>query len=191
MSYHINKRRIYFAPPRSRIMRSLPLSKVIEGFTLTSAPLPTFIPATVAPLIPGIIPADVTINLENKGFDCSSVEQGELYYFRTCNKDYDVIATLHAEVYGRGLLSVDFISATAMQFVVPANPDTAASFLGYVATSPFVGDSALQEQARTWVEANTAKIVGDGVAIETTINRIHFVLSGLPSAVTLDIGDLK
>ena len=97
---------------------------------------------------------------------------------------------LRAAVYGRGIVSVDFITAAALQFEDP-DPNLSEVFLGFVATIPFVSDTAMQDQARNWVIENIRYVDGSNKEIATDINNIHFNLRGFPSAVTLEIGDLK
>lgn len=148
----------------------------------TETPAATEAPAIPA-AIPGILPADVIINLENKGLECGEVTQPVDYYIRTCKRETSN-GMLFVEVYGRELLSVDFISATVTQFTV--DKSLPAEFFGYVSTIPFVDDASLQDQAKTWASETAPLLAG-----ETTINGVRFEISGVETAVTLEIGLLK
>lgn len=140
----------------------------------------------VSALLPGLKPADVTVNLEQRGLTCGAVEQGSLYYVRTCDKDTDDYS-LHVEIYGRELFSVDFIDSTVLQFRVP-DDDFAASFLGFMATMPY--DGAVQEEARSWVEFTLPTLKGEGDIREKLFADVEYRLFGLPTAITLEMGNL-
>jgi len=170
-----------------------------EALVPTIAPTETLIP-TIAPsrtpaptptekakaLIPGLMPADVTVNLEQRGFTCGTVEQGQLYYVRTCNKD-TAAYSLHVEIYGRELFSVDFIDSTILQFGTP-DYELAASFLGFMATMPY--DGAVQQESRSWVEATIPTIKKQGDIAEKVFAGVTYRLKGISTAITLEMGDL-
>lgn len=141
---------------------------------------------TAAPpaLLPNIQPADVTINLENKGLACAEVNQSQNYYVRTCEKTVGD-NSIFVEIYGKQLLSVDFISATVIQ-PGAVNNQLSTEFLGFVATIPFVNDDGSQEKAKSWVIENV-----QNPASKTTINGVLFEIEGLETAVTLNIGEIK
>lgn len=147
------------------------------------APAPAFSPTATIALVPGLMPSDVTVNLEQRRLTCGEIEQGEMYFTHTCKKD-DPAYSLMVVVYGRGITSVDFITATILQYTSPPDPALSASFLGFVATMPYTG-SAPQE-ARTWVESN----VQNGSFTETDFSGVHYALRGTPSTATLEIGYL-
>lgn len=153
----------------------------------TITPIPASVTKeTAAPsaLLPNIQPADVTINLENKGLVCAEVKQSQNYYVRTCEKTAGD-NSIFVEIYGRQLLSVDFISATVIQ-AGAVNNELSMEFLGFVATIPFVDDDNSQEKAKAWVIENV-----QNPASNTTINGILFEIEGLENAVTLNIGEIK
>jgi hypothetical protein len=149
----------------------------------TPAPTPT---EKISAFLPGLKPADVTVNLEQRGFTCSSVEQGQLYYVRTCNKD-TVGYSLHVEIYGRELFSVDFIDSTVLQYATP-DIDFAASFLGFMATMPY--DGAVQDESRSWVETTLPTLKGQGDVREKVFAGVTYRLFGIPTAITLEMGNL-
>ncbi len=139
----------------------------------------------ISALLPGLNPADVTVNLEERGFTCSSVEQSQLYYTRICDKD-TADYSLHVEIYGRELFSVDFIDSTISQYT--PDYELAASFLGFMATMPY--DGALQEESRIWVEATAPTIKGQGDMEEKVFADVTYRLKGIPTFMTLEMGDL-
>ena len=170
-----------------------------ETFAPTLAPTETFVPTTApsntpvstataetVALLPGLMPADVTVNLEQRGFTCGSPEHGELYYLRTCTQD-SIDYSLYVEIYGREPFSVDMIDSSALQF---ANPTTefAAEFLGFMATMPY--DGAVQQEARNWVETTVPLLKGQGDIREKTFSGVTYRLFGIPTAYTLEMGDL-
>jgi len=162
----------------------LPTETVISTIapSLTPAPTPT---EKAKALLPGLMPADVTVNLEKRGFTCGKVEQGQLYYVRTCNKNTSAYS-LHVEIYGRELFSVDFIEATILQDT--PDYDLAASFLGFMATMPY--DGAVQKEARSWVESTVPTIQKQGDIAEKVFAGVTYRLKGISTAITLEMGDL-
>lgn len=161
-----------------------PISEsVIPTETTVVAVSPT---EKITAFLPGLKPADVTVNLEQHGFTCSSVEQGQLYYVRTCNKD-TADYSLHVEIYGREVFSVDFIDSTVLQYATPDN-DFAASFLGFMATMPY--DGAVQDESRSWVETTLPTLKGQGDVREKVFADVTYRLFGIPTAITLEMGNL-
>ena len=151
----------------------------------SNTPRPTATEEATA-LLPGLMPADVTVNLEQRGFTCGTVDQGQLYYIRSCDLD-TADYSLHVEIYGRELLSVDFIDSTVLQYTSP-DYEFAASFLGFMATMPY--DGAVQEEARNWVESTISTIKVQGDMAEKTFAGVTYRLKGLPTFITLEMGDL-
>ena len=64
----------------------------------------------------------------------------------------------------------------------------AASFLGFMATSPY--DGALQQEARDWVKSTLPTLKGQGDVREKVFAGVNYRLYGLPTAITLEMGDL-
>ncbi|MDW8287415.1 MAG: hypothetical protein RMJ89_05040 [Flammeovirgaceae bacterium] len=162
-----------------------PTETIIPTIAPSNTPAPTPTEKAKA-LLPGLMPADVTLNLEQRGFTCGKVEQGQLYYVRTCNKD-TVTYSLRVEVYGRELFSVDFIDSTIMQYSTP-DYELAASFLGFMATMPY--DGAVQQEARSWVESTVPTIKKQGDMAEKVFAGVTYRLKGISTAITLEMGDL-
>lgn len=171
-------------PTETTVATVLPTETIIPTIAPSNTPAPTPTEKVTA-LLPGLKPADVTVNLEERGFTCGSVEQGQLYYTRVCNKD-TVDYSLHVEIYGRELFSVDFIDSTISQYT--PDYELAASFLGFMATMPF--DGALQEESRIWVEATVPTIKGQGDMEEKVFADVTYRLKGIPTFMTLEMGDL-
>ena len=151
----------------------------------SNTPRPTATEEATA-LLPGLMPADVTVNLEQRGFTCGTVDQGQLYYIRSCDLD-TADYSLHVEIYGRELLSVDFIDSTVLQYTSP-DYEFAASFLGFMATMPY--DGAVQQEARNWVETTVLTIKGQGDMAERAFAGVTYRLKGISTAITLEMGDL-
>jgi hypothetical protein len=157
----------------------LPTSPAATAASLPTdtAPAPAVEAATAtksASAIPSILPVDVTGNLEEKGFTCSEVEEQQGYYVRDCEKN-----RMFVTVYGREVLSVDFIDAITLE-------GNGADFLAFIATIPFVENSELQQQARSWVEENSGS-----KETSTTINGVYFLLQSQSDTARLQIGELK
>ena len=160
--------------------------------TLTPSPIPpTFTPEPTATeestaLLPGLMAANVAVNLEQRGFTCDALEQVQIYYDRTCTKD-SVDNKLLVEIYGREAFAVDWIQSSVLQF---ANPDQefAASFLGFVASMPY--DGAVPEEARNWVETTLPSLTGKGDVREKIFAGVKYRLYGIPTAFILEMGDL-
>ena len=165
------------------------ITKPPKVVTEISTDNPTATERPVA-LIPGLDPNDVIINLEDQfALQCSKVTHGTNYYIRDCAKtiyNHSLIAT----IYGSELFYVDYINSASVSFDGPS-PLVHSSYLGYVATIPFIGKSALQKQAGDWVVNNIAALTDNSQTFETTLGGIHFVLFGTQTAVTLQIGELK
>ena len=168
----------------------IPPTQIPPTFTPSPIP-PTFTPEPTATeestaLLPGLKPANVTVKLEQRGFTCDSLEQVQIYYARTCTKD-SVDYSLRVDIYGREAFAVDLIESSVLQF---ANPDKefAASFLGFMATMPY--DGAVQEEARNWVETTLPSLTGQGDVREKVFAGVKYRLYGIPTAFTLETGDL-
>jgi hypothetical protein len=139
----------------------------------------------VSAIIPGLKPADVTVNLEQRGFTCSSVQQGQLYYSRTCNKDTGNYS-VRVDIFGRELFSIDFIDSSVIQFANVDN-ELSATYLGFIATMPY--DGAVQQESRNWVKATVPTIKKGNIA-EKVFAGVKYTLKGIPTFITLEMGDL-
>lgn len=163
--------------------------------TSTLTNIPTIVPSNtprpastkdIAGALPGLMPADVTVNLEQRGLTCGLVEQGQLYYSRICSvkaANY----SLHIDIYGREPFIVDYIGVTVLQFSSPDN-EFAASFLGFMATMPY--DNAIPQEARNWVETTLPNLQGQGDVREKSFAGVSYRLYGLNTALRLEMGTL-
>ena len=57
-----------------------------------------------------------------------------------------------------------------------------------MATMPY--DGAVQEEARNWVETTLPSLTGQGDVRENVFAGVKYSLSGIPTAFTLEMGDL-
>lgn len=149
----------------------------------TKTPLPTKAPEVVAGLIPGLVRTDVTVNLEERGFTCGSVEESDGYYSWLCQIDNDE-ASGFVTVYGRTLTTVDLIDAS-----ITAGDDVAGAILGFIATMPFEG--AEPEAARGWVEATLPGIAKNGDVRTKRFGGVEYRLFGAAPGRVLEIGELQ
>ena len=164
-------------------------SIVISTFTPipgdTPVPTVTQAPEIVA-LIPGLMPVDVTLNLEQRGFTCTAPKK-VVYYERTCKREEAGIYLFNVDIGGRELFIVDFIDTTVLQFTTPSN-EIAAALIGFVATMPY--ENATPEDARTWVENTIPTLSGEpGGGKEMVFAGLRYLLYGPPTALTLQMGD--
>lgn len=176
------------APPATATVVSLPTATENQP---TLAPTATATTQATEPkssaVIPGLAPVDVTLNMKERGFDCTTAERGQLYYTWVCTRE-NANYTLRVDVFSREINTVDYVSATVLQFVSP-DDELAASFLGFVATLPYSG--AQPEDARAWVEATLPTLTGEGDVRERPFGGVMFQLYGIPTARILDMGELK
>jgi hypothetical protein len=182
------------APP-SATLRSAPTKTTAPTPTEEPIPSPTLAPtgtrpptATTQPAgLPGLMPADVTVNLEQRGLTCSSAEATfDGGFVWSCSREaYDVL--LYVDVYSSSLVTVDMIDASVI-FYSSADDDLASQFLGFIATMPYDGAQPLD--AREWVETTLPTIRVAGDVREITIGGVDFILFGMPTARSLEMGML-
>ncbi|MCI0562477.1 MAG: hypothetical protein MN733_28660 [Nitrososphaera sp.] len=155
----------------------------------TNLPEPTHtVEPEVTAALPGLSPVDVVLNLEDRKFTCTSVEEGALYYTRTCTREEPSIYYFQVVVWGREPFIVDLVETTVLQFATPDN-QIAIPVMGFVATMPY--DGATPEEARAWVEATIPTLSGEpGDAREMVFAGVRYRLFGPPTALTLEMGDL-
>jgi len=172
----------------------IPASPKPTKITNTPKPTNTTEPTSTAriPGIPGIMPADVTLNLKQRKFTCTNVKEVQAegfgtWYLWTCDRDERPVMNMHVEIMSRTISDVDTIEATIIQYYEPNN-EIAASFLGYMATFAFIDNSDLQQSTKTWVEQTLPTIQKD--CVEKTINGIYFKLCGPPTAHWIEIGNM-
>lgn len=152
--------------------------------TATITPHPTTV--DIPPILSGLTTGDLIANLEQKGFTCVRPERGELYYVRTClfeEPEYQI----RVDIYGRGLLNIDYIESGVLQYTNPRK-ELASAFFEYMAKLPF--EKAQPQEAIGWINKNLPTLKDQGDLREKTIGDIKFTLFGIPTAYTLGIGDL-
>lgn len=156
-----------------------------ESLTSTIEPTPD---SKVTGQLPGLSPVNVTLSLEQQNFTCTQVKKGVAYYERTCLKGLPSTVLFQVVISGRESFIVDFIEIVVRQ---NGNPDNkvATELLSSVATLPY--DGASPEDARQWVE-NTIPTLSakPDDAQEAVFGGVKFVLSGPPTALTLEMGEL-
>jgi len=156
-----------------------------ESLTSTIEPTPD---SKVTGQLPGLSPVNVTLSLEQQNFTCTQVKKGVAYYERTCLKGLPSTVLFQVVISGRESFIVDFIEIVVRQ---NGNPDNkvATELLSFVASLPY--DGASPEDARQWVE-NTIPTLSakPDDAQEAVFGGVKFVLSGPPTALTLEMGEL-
>jgi len=178
-----NKRQTTVTVTPTRVMTSTPLAVIP---TPTWQPKPT---TTLAPTVPtlkwgvisGIAPADVTVNLEKRGFSCASVEEGSAGgYYRSCkavigNADYQV------DIYGDRPLEVGMIEVNVTSTNGNAlSPAAISPVLEFVSTIPFIDHPNLQNEAKQWVRAHLQRINSTKKPQDGKIGQVYVELVGNP-----------
>jgi hypothetical protein len=156
-----------------------------ESLTSTIEPTPD---SKVTGQLPGLSPVNVTVNLEQQNFTCTQVKKGVVYYERTCLRGLPSTVLFQVVISGREPFIVDFIKASVRQ---NENPDNkiATEFLSFMAAMPYEG--ATPEDARQWVENTIPTLSGKPEdAQEAVFGGVKYVLSGPPTALTLEMGQL-
>jgi hypothetical protein len=131
--------------------------------------------------IPGLLPVDVYGNLEYEGLTCegpNSIGADEVWW--TCEGS-DLSAEYMVEIRGPDSSNVRLVEATVLSFDPSATEETAADFLGFVATVPYKGSNP--EEARLWVEENADTTR----PVSTEIGGVEYVLSGSGDVRILEI----
>lgn len=145
----------------------------------TAAPEPTSAPAA----IPGILAADVTINLKNQGLTCTGatrMQSGVIMW--ECRGSW-LGADVEVAIYARRFAAIDYISAVVLQ--TQQDDAIAARILGYVATTPFQYNDV--DDSRAWVEGSLPKLKKNQT-ITRDVHGTTMALFGPPLARTLTLG---
>lgn len=151
-------------PTKTHVPTNTPLP--IRTLTSTLAPTVTIEPSAAG--LPGLLPADVRVNVEDQfGMSCNGPNTRGGITTWACIRNVGT-AVLRVDIYSLGGLQVDIIDARIAGFF---NADTAAKFLGFIATMPY--DGAEPATARLWVINNISK-----AKAETTMGNVWFELSG-------------
>jgi hypothetical protein len=169
--------------------------------TFTAAPSISTVPseiltATLEPTpnpkgtgqLPDLSAVNVTVNLEGQKFTCTQVKKVASHYERTCLKGLPSTNLFQVVISGREPFVVDFIRTSVRQ---NENPDhqIATEFLSFMATLPY--DGATPEDAKTWVESTIPILSGEpDDTQEMVFGGVKYVLSGPPTALTLEMGEL-
>lgn len=127
--------------------------------------------------IPGLMPVDIYLNLEEKGFETTK----EL---NPCCSWYSVSGSSPvrylAEVYGNSASTVYRVNASVTTTIDKNTKAIAKPFFGYIATLQYTGSNP--EVARDWVEKNVGKkastVIG-GVTFELDKGSDHGLLLSL------------
>lgn len=171
-------------------------STPVRSQTPTTSPSQTSLPSptpAAAPGIPGLTPADLKVNLTDRGFTCTNAKENQVeglgkWYSWTCDREEGDLVSMHVEIMSRSLSSVDYIDATILQYSDPTD-EAASLFLGYIATAAFIGNEEAQTEARSWVEEKLGQLQGS--CMEETIHGIPFSLCGPPTARFIEIGKMN
>lgn len=171
---------------------SAPASVVDQAPVATQPPpaTPTTQSAPRVNVIAGLAPVDVTVNLRNKGLECSGIRPGKELHSWHCKStpaEGGGFFEHSVEVWGPSTAAVSSVNATVLQYARPSD-DLAGTFLGYVATLPYEG--ALPAEARRWVEENVSR-VDTGKPATTTIGAATFALVGPKTGRFLQITPKK
>jgi len=174
-------------------------SVVISTFTAapTNSPAPLeILTSTVEPTpnskatgqLPGLSAVNVTVNLEGQEFTCTQVKKVAGHYERTCLKGLPSTNLFQVVIFGREPFAVDFIRTSVRQNETPDNK-IATELLSFMAALPY--DGATPEDARAWVESTIPTLSGETVdSQEMVFGGVKYVLSGPPTALTLEMGEL-
>lgn len=144
--------------------------------------------------VPGLMPADIKINLEDTwGLDFDGPEKLiDLWLDHGEAVDPDTGAMLVCDIYenaaGLDVAWVEFTvdaSGVAGQTSVELITALASGFLGYCATLPYEG--ADPEAAKAWVEDNAAKAIGEGNLLTNDIGGARFLFYGMPYIRVLEV----
>ncbi len=117
-----------------------------------------------AKTIPGLLPADVYLNLEKRGYKVERTGRSFPRWVCKLNKgDYIAKVDIHSE----DASSVSSISATFTNLSDQSKTnDLAGTVLGYIATIPY--KNARPEEAKHWIEQHISQTA------ETVINGVKF-----------------
>ena len=154
----------------------------------TRTPRPTATPKPEpgsGPVIPGTALIDIKLNLEQRGMECGELTEGERFYSYFCTRDIE-IGQLTVEGYSRTLGELDFINASAVQYLETPRLDLAEPFLTFVAS--FVWDCS--EEAQAWVVAELPGVFAGGGEVTAEFCGVRYKLFGLPTALNLQVGGL-
>lgn len=157
----------------------------LEILTSTVEPTPN---SKATGQLPGLSAVNVTVNLEGQEFTCTQVKKVAGHYERSCVKGLPSTNLFQVVIAGKEPFVVDFIRTSVRQ---NENPDNkiATELLSFMATLPY--DGATPEDAKAWVEATIPALGGKpDDSQEMVFGGVKYVLSGPPTALTLEMGEL-
>jgi len=167
-----------------------PESTNTPELTNTPSATDTAVVTPIVGILPGLQPADVKINLEDRQFTCDLIfgpTDSDPYYKWECRSESANYVML-VEIWSKSLFTVDLIQSSIVQFGTP-DDELAANFLGFMATMPF--DGADPQSARNWVEVTLPTITTSGDVRNATFGGVNFRLYGIPSARFLEFGKVS
>jgi hypothetical protein len=136
--------------------------------------------------IPNLAPADIRLNLEQRGFTCSNAQEVDKVIIWECEKRInDTIMTV--SYFSDRIITVNGIEAVILQMGSPSQ-EIAQEFLGFIATLPFIEAEEKQEDARNWVETTIPTL--SSAEQSATWSGVDFLLTGNNSAIILRIGEM-
>jgi flagellar basal body-associated protein FliL len=161
---------------------SIPAS-VIPANTKEPEPIKTTIPS-----IPGLSPADIKVNLENKDFECTNAKTVKtenmpdsfLWY---CDRE-DGSIKYNVDFSSYSLKTVNAIDASVTQSLYDTT-DLAEPFLSWFSTVAFLDSTAKQTEIKNWVSSTLKN--WNGTQKTTTKNGVKFTLSGSEYFMVLTI----
>ena len=119
-----------------------------------ATPAPTIDPDSIAalPVLPGLEAADLKLNLEDKGYDCTGPEPYGDGVSYTCQVDR-TDRLIRVDWFGLKPSDVRSIEGSVVWYGQGSAEQLFDAHLGYLATTPY--DGARPKAARTWVETVT------------------------------------
>jgi hypothetical protein len=151
----------------------------------TKVPEPT---PTKVPAIPGLQPADIKVNLENKDFECTNVKTVKTEglpdsYLWYCDRD-DGFIEYDVEIFGNSIDSVYAIDANVMQ-TINESAELAEPFLSWFSTVAFLDSTSKQTEIKNLVSSTLKN--WDGTEKTITKNGVKFSIYGTGFTMILSI----
>lgn len=133
-----------------------------------------------ATVIKGLTHADLSVNLERRGFKCSATQGQTMRVYRCEASEAGGLVHYDVQYMGANAQNISQITAAVLQYGVAPNDRIAAEFLGYIASIPY--DGARPADTRRWAETNV------GNDAETIVASARFEMrQGNPRARSLVI----
>lgn len=130
--------------------------------------------------IKGLTHADLSLNLEKRGFKCSATQGQTMRLYRCESSEAGGQVSYDVSYMGANATTIAQVTATVLQYGSAPSDRVAAQFLGYIASIPY--DGGQPADTRRWAEGNV------GADAETTVASARFEMRrGNPRARTLVI----